>query len=474
MIQYFKKIIITFVLICSCFFFTGQVLAVEITYDVHHYPQKLHITLQFTGSEKGVTKIAIPSRIWGHNLGKQIKNIQISDKTITQEASGTLIHKPNQIIKLSYDIVNVDVAYGNSYYTYCERDGFFFLHDFALIYPELQDQQDAVLQYHSQKAKQFFCLGEKVQIGEKIITSLKELKGGFSISGNDAILQSTKLHNMPILGFNVSCSNFINVQQMLSIIIESQKNLCNCQVKDNAIIFIGNKSTNQRYRGSLLEHNQILFLISDIIDDLEFKNLSAHENFHKYIGKGPIRYDPKDGLTFKWFFEGFTDYFALKTNLISKNITLQQYLSTYNRILENYFASPYKSLAYDQASIQYWQNGRIKQMIYDRGHIMAQELDLEIGRVSNKTLQDVLCEMLNIFQKDAKLTFSKNVLIEVIKTVTKYDLTSKINSLIDGDINLTNILSNIAIENNASFAWELFMVPQYKVKTSQSTKGNVK
>ena len=86
-------------------------------------------------------------------------------------------------------------------------------------------------------------------------------------------------------------------------------------MKDNAIIFIGNKSTNQRYRGSLLEHNQILFLISDIIDDLEFKNLVAHENFHKWIGKGPIRYDPKDGLTFKWFFEGFTDYFALKTNM---------------------------------------------------------------------------------------------------------------------------------------------------------------
>ena len=105
---------------------------------------------------------------------------------------------------------------------------------------------------------------------------------------------------------------------------------------------------------------------------------------------------------------------------------------------------------------------------------MAQELDLEIGRVSNKTLQDVLCEMLNIFQKDAKLTFSKNVLIEAIKTVTKHDLTSKINSLIDGDINLTNILSNIAIENNTSSAWELFMVPQYKVKTSPSAKENVK
>lgn len=62
----------------------------------------------------------------------------------------------------------------------------------------------------------------------------------------------------------------------------------------------------------------MLLLIPDIIDDLTFKNLIAHENFHKLLGRGPIRYDLQDELTFKCFFEGFTDYFALKTNLISK------------------------------------------------------------------------------------------------------------------------------------------------------------
>ena len=30
---------------------------------------------------------------------------------------------------------------------------------------------------------------------------------------------------------------------------------------------------------------------------------------------------------------------------------------------------------------------------------MAQELDLPIQRISNNTLKDVLCEMLNLFQK---------------------------------------------------------------------------
>lgn len=63
---------------------------------------------------------------------------------------------------------------------------------------------------------------------------------------------------------------------------------------------------------------------------------------------------------------------------------------------------------------------------------MAQELDLEIKRLSNKSLQDVLCEMLNAFQQDEKLTFSKSILVETIKKVMKHDLTLKINNLIDG------------------------------------------
>ena len=100
-------------------------------------------------------------------------------------------------------------------------------------------------------------------------------------------------------------------------------------------------------------------------------------------------------------------------------------------------------MSYNKALAQYWQNGQIKQMIYDRGHIIAQELDLEIQSISNKTLKDVLCEMLNVFQEDKKLVFSKNVLIETIKIVTGHDLTFKINSLINGNINITNVLYNL-------------------------------
>lgn len=259
---------------------------------------------------------------------------------------------------------------------------------------------------------------------------------------------------------------------MLKAIVRSQKNFCNYQLKDNAFIFIGNKSDNQSYRGTLLSNNLMLFLIPNVIDDLKFKNLASHENFHKWIGNTElIRFDSKNDKDFKWFSEGFTDYFALKNNLVKKNITFTQYLSTYNEILKRYFTSPYKSFTYDQLSAEYWKNGQVKQTIYDRGHIIAQELDLEIQRISNKTLKDVLCEMSNLFHQDKKLMFSKNILVETIRKLTNYDLTLKINSLIDGNVNISNELSNIEAENSEAAISKLFMIPQYTYINKCLIKG---
>ena len=110
---------------------------------------------------------------------------------------------------------------------------------------------------------------------------------------------------------------------------------------------------------------------------------------------------------------------------------------------------------------KYWQNAGIKQTSYDRGHIIAHELDLEIQRISNKTLEDVLCKILNLFQEDKKLMFSKKILIETIKDITTYDLTLKINNLINGNITLSNELPNVQIENRKPSVLRLFMIPRY-------------
>lgn len=428
--KYFKTLI--FVIY---FCIAPKILASEITYDIYHYPEKLHIILKFQGNKNGITEIKIPSNIWGHNLAKQIKNIQVLDEAIATKNLNIFSHKPNQIIKLSFDIQNIEVPRKDRLFlSQSKEEGFFFLHDFALIYPKLSAKQKVLIRYHSPKNKEVYFFTKNMKIGQKFITTLEELKGGLSIAGNKNLLQYMKLNNLTALGYNINSKNFANLKQILKTTINSQKGFCNCKSNTNSFIFIANQSDRQSYRGTLLENNQIIFLVPNILDNLKLKNLISHENLHKIIGnKEFIRFDQKSEQNFKWFSEGFTDYLALKNNYITKNITSEEYSSSYKEILKRYFSSPYKSLSYDQIALKYWQHPQAKQTIYDRGHIMAHELDLEIQAISNITLKNVICEIAKLFQNDKNLVFSKNILINSIKNLTKHDLTEKIDSLIDGN-----------------------------------------
>lgn len=144
--KYIKYAIITCVVIFFYACSAWNTFAAEIIYDIYHHPEKLNIILQFKGNDNGVTNINIPSNIWGHNLNKQIKNIRLLDKNIRQKDSNTFLHNVGQVIKLSYDVVNIDTPRKDKFfYTHSEKEGFFFLHDFALIYPELNDRQNVIL-----------------------------------------------------------------------------------------------------------------------------------------------------------------------------------------------------------------------------------------------------------------------------------------------------------------------------------------
>lgn len=50
-------------IIILCFGITSNIFAAEITYDIYHHSEKLHIILQFNGNKNRVTNIKIPTNI---------------------------------------------------------------------------------------------------------------------------------------------------------------------------------------------------------------------------------------------------------------------------------------------------------------------------------------------------------------------------------------------------------------------------
>ncbi|MDP5110476.1 MAG: hypothetical protein NWP47_03735, partial [Rickettsiaceae bacterium] len=267
------------------FYYSRAICASEIRYDIYHYPEKLNIRLQFIGEDNGVTKLNIPDKIWGHDVSKQIGNIRILDNNAELKDSDTLHYKKNSRINISYDVVNINVVNSNKYfYTKSYEEGFFFLHDLALIYPQHPDHTNVIINYHSSKNFKYFYISDAIKTGKKISTTLEELKGGISVSGSNKILQIAKSANSTMLGFNVTQGNFTKLQYLTNQVLNSQKDICNINFGVNNFVFIGNKSEYQSYRGSVFKNNLILFFVPNMIDELTFKKLASHENFHKLIG----------------------------------------------------------------------------------------------------------------------------------------------------------------------------------------------
>lgn len=409
--------------------------AAGITYDIFHHPQKLHVKLEFNGNQNGITEIKIPTKIWGHDLNKQIMNIEVIGKNTLLKNHKIINHAPYEKINLSYDIVNFNGASLYRYfYSRIQEEGFFLLNDFALVSPKITNHCKVKLRFHTEKENSIYFAAENLKSGNEITIPFQEFDGGIILAGNNKFVNYYINDNhTKILFYNVSHNNSNKIKKISDQIVRSQQNFCNCETKTGIFVFLEQNTKHQSYRGTLLKNGVVIVLIPKKIDDLFFKNLISHENFHKFIGSEKyIRFNTKNEFEHKWFSEGFTDYFSLLINRDSRLITELEYLKSYEVIFRRYINSEFRNLTYKELCSQYWKNQHMQKIIYDRGHIMAKKLDEEIREVSNKTLKDVLCRLIQLFKEDKKLMFSKELFIKTTREVTGYDLSSKINNLIDG------------------------------------------
>lgn len=107
--------------------------------------------------------------------------------------------------------------------------------------------------------------------------------------------------------------------------------------------------------------------------------LIAHEHFHLWNGKA-IRPEKghKEGY-YKWFQEGLTDYYSLKTLLVNGMLTSEQFLSQINASYQRYQTNPYALTA--TASVleeHYWDSQSYQRLPYDKGVALGLLLDLTL------------------------------------------------------------------------------------------------
>lgn len=109
----------------------------------------------------------------------------------------------------------------------------------------------------------------------------------------------------------------------------------------------------------------------------------SHEHMHIWFSE---RLSSADPIYPRWFFEGFNDYFGMKTVHDLHLIPTQYYLDYLNGfILCNHF-SPGRSIPSDQIENDYNTSSLLFLQPYARGHLFAIELDYLLRSYSNNTI----------------------------------------------------------------------------------------
>ncbi|WP_342259994.1 hypothetical protein [Candidatus Tisiphia endosymbiont of Metellina segmentata] len=404
--------------------------------------------MEFTSPNSNQTELYIPHQVWGHDLSNQIKNIHVENGVFIKNAN-KITHKPNQKIIVWYDILNTQEKLGSSYYTYIIDQGFYFLYKFALICPKLYTNDESIdvdikFASHNDVFTNFGNIAAN-KIQKLNLTADNLISKGFAISGNHSILQNVNYKGNNIIFFSIDTKSQESLTKLLYEIINAQERFFETKNNDNLFVFINNHRKHNSFYGTLIGGNTVLYLLPEKfnVNDFNIKHLLAHENLHKWIGNTLIK--EKEETLYKWFTEGFTQYFTDKINLTNGIVTFEEYLGNYNKILQKYYTSPYLLFDNETISKLYWDNALASELPYDRGYIIASVLDLKIQNLTNTqfSLDNLIKTIVANHTHSKKEKFTTTIMMQYINNITKNNLKRTVNKFVKyGNFDLSNFLNN--------------------------------
>ncbi|HEX6037736.1 hypothetical protein [Longimicrobium sp.] len=126
----------------------------------------------------------------------------------------------------------------------------------------------------------------------------------------------------------------------------------------------------------------------------EAQRFLAHEYMHTWIARevgGPSA-DEASGF---WLSEGFTDFYAGRVLLRAGLWTPADFVAEVNRTLLRNASSPARLATSAEVAAKFWTDANVRQLPYDRGHLLGLLLDDRIRRHTGgrADLDDVLREM---------------------------------------------------------------------------------
>lgn len=154
------------------------------------------------------------------------------------------------------------------------------------------------------------------------------------------------------------------------------------------------------------------------LDDLVF--LYNHELMHHWLGHVLKQGEPENA--FKWFHEGFTDYFAHIVMRESGLLNEEQFKKRINNIFSVYYSDSTHQWSNNKLQQDYWASYEMQKLPYQRGLLFAVYLNESIHFYSkgNSSLKKIIQEMLVEARQLGKI-FSTDWLLELLQKRTGND-----------------------------------------------------
>lgn len=392
-----------FTLILSLYFsLNGFAQKNDLTYTLARKDStSLHITVSFTGNRSGSSILHLPNG-WAsqQDLYKSVSgltplSLQTRISPTDKSDSFTIWYKPGTKVIFRY-VLRKDWSGALRYPLYfrpvIQPDLFYFDGYSGLVYPDLADTAHIRCRLTYQGFNKADFAGNSFYANKK--------DGGFTVSlGNllNSIFCGGKFRSktINIKGHQIIVAltgkpAFTDEEAFSSIarIILAERHFWNDAGPDYYLTTFLPLYDQGNTGGTAYYHAFSLFQSADEGISGNLLPMIAHEYFHNWLGLGLKMPEPDE--PYKWFSEGFTEYYSYKVLLQTDIISQEEFLTKVNAYLKGYFLSPYFNLPDQELVGRYWESSELKLLSYRRGLVLAFLLDSRIKEKTGRSLDDLL------------------------------------------------------------------------------------
>jgi predicted metalloprotease with PDZ domain len=134
------------------------------------------------------------------------------------------------------------------------------------------------------------------------------------------------------------------------------------------------------------------------------RRLLTHELAHAWVPDALGGFAASDEARDYWFTEGLADFVAARALVRAGLWSSERFAADLDTVLHRHGTSPARALPNAEAAARHWRDADVRQLAYDRGHLLAHVLDHEVraGSGGRAGLDDVLRAQRRAAARDAR------------------------------------------------------------------------